>query len=154
MVALPQDQEEETYLSHMQHLKPTTSLQARNNKIRVLYEEYISLSPVKAVWSSPTTEKPRLEPCFAAGFQGIELAFTLMAQFTKEPRHYVVKRARVELIAKDIMTQCQLVSLALDYLSFFVFGDGFSFFFDGNVMLCFMFCFVIYQEKKMNEREK
>ena len=81
----------------------------RTAKVRMLYEEYISLHPVKAVWDNPVTSKPRLEPLFAAGMQGIELCFVLMAQFISDPRHYVVKRPRVELVAEDICKQCQLV---------------------------------------------
>ena len=38
------------------------------------------------VWSSPLTEKPLLEPCFAAAFHGIELCFLLLAEFVADKR--------------------------------------------------------------------
>lgn len=82
----------------------------RSEVVRILYEEYISLHSVQEVWNSPVTSKPRLEPIFAAGFHGIELAFVMMAQFITDPRHYVETRPRIELIADDIMRQMALVS--------------------------------------------
>ena len=82
----------------------------RDDVVRILYEEYISLEPVMEVWETPMTSRPSLEPTFAAGFHGIELAFVLMAEFISDPRHYVVKRPRIELIADDITRQMELVS--------------------------------------------
>ena len=38
------------------------------------------------MWSSPLTEKPQLEPCFAAAFHGIELCFLLLAEFVADKR--------------------------------------------------------------------
>lgn len=38
------------------------------------------------VWACPVTDKPVLEPCFAAAFHGIELAFLLMAEFLTDSR--------------------------------------------------------------------
>lgn len=40
------------------------------------------------VWESPSTEKPVLEPLFAAGFHGIELAFLLLAEFVRDSRRW------------------------------------------------------------------
>ncbi len=38
------------------------------------------------MWTSPLTEKPLLEPCFAAAFHGIELCFLLLAEFVADKR--------------------------------------------------------------------
>ena len=38
------------------------------------------------MWEQPGTEKPVLEPMFAAGFHGIELAFALLAEFISDGR--------------------------------------------------------------------
>lgn len=47
------------------------------------------LSPsLTQVWESPSTEKPVLEPLFAAGFHGIELAFLLLAEFVRDGRRW------------------------------------------------------------------
>ena len=82
----------------------------RDFKISVLYEEYIKLAPCIEAWSTPVTQKPILEPTFAAGWQGIELAFVLLAEFVRDGREYVVKRPRVEMVAGDVMAQMNLVS--------------------------------------------
>ena len=81
----------------------------REEKIRILYEEYISLHHVMHVWENPITVKPDLEPVFSAAMHGVELAFVLMSEFISDARHYVVKRPRVELIANDLQTQIELV---------------------------------------------
>jgi selenocysteine lyase/cysteine desulfurase/tryptophan 2,3-dioxygenase len=86
----------------------------RDLKVKILYEEYIKLSPCLEVWLNPVTEKPKLEPMFTAGWQGIELAFVLMSEFVSDSRVYVVKRPRVELIAADIMTQMNLMAEIID----------------------------------------
>ncbi len=38
------------------------------------------------VWDKPLTDKPELEPCCAAAFHGIELAFLLLAEFITDKR--------------------------------------------------------------------
>jgi len=38
------------------------------------------------VWENPGTERPVLEPLFAAGFHGIELAFLLLSEFISDGR--------------------------------------------------------------------
>ncbi len=45
-----------------------------------------SRCPAPQVWEGPSTEKPVLEPLFAAGFHGIELAFLLLAEFVSDSR--------------------------------------------------------------------
>jgi hypothetical protein len=34
------------------------------------------------------TDKPQLEPCFAAAFHGIELSFLLLAEFLRDTRRW------------------------------------------------------------------
>jgi len=82
----------------------------RENKITVLYEEYIHLKEVRKSWTESITENPRIEPCFKAGMQGVELAFTLLAHFIEDPRDYVVLRPRIDMVAEDIQSQFRLVS--------------------------------------------
>ena len=67
------------------------------------------------VWDNPVTEKPLLEPLFAAAMQGIELCFLLMGEFVRDSRSYVAKRPRIELLASDIRTQCALLSEVSHY---------------------------------------
>jgi hypothetical protein len=49
-------------------------------------EEYVHLPLLRSVWDAPTTEKPVLEPLFAAGFHGIELCLLLLAEFIADKR--------------------------------------------------------------------
>ena len=42
--------------------------------------------PILQVWDNPVTDKPVLEPCFAAAFHGIELCFLLLAEFISDDR--------------------------------------------------------------------
>jgi hypothetical protein len=86
----------------------------REWRIRMLYEEYISLQPVRDTWFAPVTETPRIEPLFTAGMQGVELAFVLLAHFLNDSREYVVKRPRIEMVAKDIQTQLELLAEIVD----------------------------------------
>ena len=60
------------------------------------------------------TEKPVLEPCFAAAFHGIELCFLLLAEFISDDRKYVFRRPRIELVANDIQNQCMLLTEVTD----------------------------------------
>lgn len=62
------------------------------------------------VWDNPVTEKPALEPCFAAAFHGIELCFLLLSHFISDDRKYVFRRPRIELVAHDIQQQCLLLT--------------------------------------------
>ena len=62
------------------------------------------------IWSNPVTEKPALEPCFAAAFHGIELCFLLLAEFISDDRKYVFRRPRIEMVATDIQEQCLLLT--------------------------------------------
>lgn len=62
------------------------------------------------IWSNPVTEKPALEPCFAAAFHGIELCFLLLSEFINDDRKYVFRRPRIELVAHDIQQQCLLLT--------------------------------------------
>lgn len=41
---------------------------------------------LREVWQRPRTERPVLEPCFAAAFHGIELCFLLLAEFVGDAR--------------------------------------------------------------------
>ncbi|GMH60309.1 hypothetical protein TL16_g03023 [Triparma laevis f. inornata] len=86
----------------------------RDEKIRILYEEYISLHPVMYVWENPITVKPDLEPTFSAAMHGVELGFILCAEFISDSRYYVVKRPRVELIAEDFIKQIGLLAEIID----------------------------------------
>lgn len=52
------------------------------------------------MWARPLTQKPELEPCFAAACHALEISFCLLSHFLKDTRSYVVKRPRVELIAE------------------------------------------------------
>ena len=62
------------------------------------------------IWDNPVTEKPALEPCFAAAFHGIELCFLLLAEFISDDRKYVFRRPRIEMVATDIQKQCMLLT--------------------------------------------
>ena len=70
-------------------------------KVQMLYEHYISLPALRAVWERPMTEKPELEPQFAAAAHGMELCYLLLAHFLTDARAYVAKRARIELVSED-----------------------------------------------------
>ncbi|KAJ9514043.1 hypothetical protein QJQ45_021139, partial [Haematococcus lacustris] len=101
-------------LSDVSQPKKTPKVPTGQARVQVLYEEYVHLRWLKQVWDSPTTSKPDLEPCFAAAFHGIELAFLLMAQFVSDSRRYVAKRPRIEAMAMDIRAQCQLLGALVD----------------------------------------
>jgi hypothetical protein len=47
---------------------------------------------------------------FAAAMHGIELCFLLMGEFVRDARIYVLKRPRIELLARDVISQCALLS--------------------------------------------
>lgn len=66
------------------------------------------------IWKNPVTEKPVLEPCFAAAFHGIELCFLLLAEFISDDRKYVFRRPRIEMVASDIQNQCMLLTEVTD----------------------------------------
>ena len=55
-----------------------------------------------------------MEPFFAAACHGLELSFLLLAEFLKDSRQYLAKRPRIELLCRDIETQCQLLGKLLD----------------------------------------
>ena len=71
-------------------------------------------APYDQVWSNPVTERPQLEPCFAAAMHGIELCFLIMTQCLNDERTYVAKRPRIELLAADIQRQCDLLAELVD----------------------------------------
>lgn len=87
---------------------------AREARIRDLYEDYVFLRKVRATWYEPVTNNPRLEPCFTAGMQGVELALVLLSHFISDNRPYVVKRPRIEMIAADIESQFALLAEVID----------------------------------------
>ena len=60
------------------------------------------------------TERPQLEPCFAAAMHAIELCFLIMTQCLHDKRTYVAKRPRIEVIAADIQMQCFLLAELVD----------------------------------------
>lgn len=62
------------------------------------------------------TEKPVLEPCFAAAFHGIELCFLLLAEFISDDRKYVFRRPRIEMVANDIQKQCMLLTEVINIM--------------------------------------
>lgn len=96
-------------------VKPTaTGWQARKQHVIYLYAEYVHLNWLQEVWTSPLTEKPLLEPCFAAAFHGIELCFLLLAEFVADKRKYVAKRPRIDMVATDIQEQCMLLTEIID----------------------------------------
>lgn len=66
---------------------------------------YVHLPLLRHVWEHPSTAKPVLEPCFAAGMHGIELCFLLLAEFVADPRRYVQKRPRIEMVSDDLAAQ-------------------------------------------------
>jgi len=86
----------------------------RDEKIRMLYEEYIHLHSVMASWYDTRTPNPKLEPLFCAGMQGIELGFIILGEFISDVRGYVVKRPRVEMVAEDIQNQMELLAEICD----------------------------------------
>jgi hypothetical protein len=73
------------------------------------------------VWEQPGTEKPVLEPMFAAGFHGIELAFTLLAEFISDGR-----RCGGEAAAAVCLAGVQLAPPADKLLQTFAFCAGMS----------------------------
>ena len=64
----------------------------------------------RQVWDHPVTHRPTVEPLFAAAMHGVELCFLLMGEFVRDARRYVLKRPRIELLARDIIAQCALLS--------------------------------------------
>ena len=56
--------------------------------LRLLHEDAFRVVEALGlqVWTGPLTEKPLLEPCFAAAFHGIELCFLLLAEFVADKR--------------------------------------------------------------------
>ena len=70
------------------------------------------------------TEKPVLEPCFAAAFHGIELCFLLLAEFISDDRKYVFRRPRIEMVANDIQKQCMLLTEVSHNLHHIWYCDG------------------------------
>lgn len=67
---------------------------------------------LREVWDHPATERPQLEPLFAAAFHGIELGFLLLAGFIADSRGYIAKRPRVEAVADDIARQARWAAAA------------------------------------------
>ena len=97
-----------------QRLSTREKQAARMGRVTSLYEDYIHLHDLRAVWATPVTDKPAMEPNFAAAMHGIEIAFILMAEFIKDTRQYVVKRPRVELVAADVIEQCGILAEIVD----------------------------------------
>ena len=87
---------------------------AKQKKVIVLYEDYVHLPALKAVWENPVTAYPRMEPFFVSSCHSLELCFLLIAEFAKDRRHYLSKRPRIELVCRDIISQCHLLSDLLD----------------------------------------
>jgi hypothetical protein len=87
---------------------------SKQTKVIILYEEYVHLTPLRAIWENPVTAHPRMEPYFAAACHGLELSFLLIAEFIKDARPYLSKRSRIELVCRDIVTQCKLLMELLD----------------------------------------
>lgn len=83
-------------------------------RIITLYEIYIHFPQLLAIWESPVTDHPRMEPYFAASCHSMEIAFLLISEFIKDPRKYIMKRPRIEMICKDLVTQCHLLADLLD----------------------------------------
>ena len=83
-------------------------------RVKLLYEEYVHLPALRAVWDSPITASPMLEPCFSAACHGMELCFLLLAEFIADERRYVAKRPRIERVADDIASQCNLLVEVID----------------------------------------
>ena len=86
----------------------------RMQRVTNLYEDYVHLHDLSVVWANPVTDNPQMEPLFSAAMHGIELSFVLMAEFIKDSRRYVVKRPRVELVAEDVMVQCDILAQIVD----------------------------------------
>ncbi|EWM23873.1 nematode resistance hs1pro1 protein [Nannochloropsis gaditana] len=84
------------------------------NRVVLLYEHYIHLPALRAVWESPITERPELEPCFSAACHGMEIGYLLLAHFLTDQRTYVQKRSRVELVMEDLMRQYSLLAELVD----------------------------------------
>jgi len=90
------------------------SIRDKQQRVTMLYEEYIHLDAVRAVWSTPKTEKPQLEPVFAAAMHAIEIGVMLMATFVRDNRAYVTKRQRIDAVARCLEQQCILVADLVD----------------------------------------
>ena len=89
---------------------------SRNSRVIGLYDIYIHLPLLQEIWISPVckSKSARFEPYFAAGLQGIECMFLLLADFSTDSRGYVVKIQKLELVCKDILVQFQLFSELID----------------------------------------
>lgn len=92
----------------------TPKLPVGKERVKLLYEVYVHLPLLRAVWDSPITQDPVLEPCFTAAFHGIELCFLLLAEFVGDRREYVALRPRIERVAEDIGEQCKLLAEVID----------------------------------------
>lgn len=63
---------------------------------------------------NPVTERPHLEPGFAAAMHGMEICFLIMTQCLNDERTYVAKRPRIEVVACNIQRQCDLLAELVD----------------------------------------
>ena len=91
---------------------------ARKQKMIVLYEDYVHLPPLRAIWSCPITAEPDIEPAFCAACHGMEICFLLLSEFIKDSRHYALKQSKIDLVCCDLLQQIQLLAGLIDDDSF------------------------------------
>ena len=95
------------------NITSTTALErwkARKQKMIVLYEDYVHLPSLRAIWSCPITAEPDIEPAFCAACHGMEICFLLLSEFIKDSRHYALKQAKIDLVCHDLLQQIQLIA--------------------------------------------
>lgn len=83
---------------------------SRKEKMIFLYEDYVHLPSLRALWSCPITAEPDIEPAFCASCHGMEISFLLLSEFIKDSRHYALKQAKIDLVCHDLLQQIQLLA--------------------------------------------
>lgn len=81
---------------------------AKNYRMIGLYEDFIFLKFMQESWYQPGLDSTHSN--LRAALQGIECSLMILSTFVGDTRYYVSKRARVELVTKDISQQCQLLA--------------------------------------------
>ncbi len=105
-----------TRLASPQPLKDSNTiptLPTGKARVKLLYEEYVHLPDLRAVWDSPITDSPVLEPIFTSMLHGVELCFLLLAEFIADARFFVAKRPGIEGVVVDFASLCKILVVVI-----------------------------------------